>query len=69
MSTIVCPTCRGPSTLDRSNRWKPFCSERCRLIDLGGWLEERYAIPGETAQDELSTDTHTPDQGSRSEPS
>lgn len=26
---------------------RPFCSERCRLIDLGGWLSERNAIPGE----------------------
>ena len=30
--------------------WRPFCSERCKLIDFGGWLEERNAIPGEPAE-------------------
>jgi len=28
-------------------KWRPFCSERCRLIDLGAWLTEQHAIPGE----------------------
>jgi endogenous inhibitor of DNA gyrase (YacG/DUF329 family) len=28
-------------------RWKPFCSERCKLIDLGDWIEERHRIPGD----------------------
>ncbi len=46
-----CPTCRGPTTLARQNRHRPFCSERCRLMDLGGWLDGRYAIPGEPAPD------------------
>jgi len=32
--------------------FRPFCSERCRLIDLGAWLSEQRAIPGESAQDE-----------------
>ena len=45
---VKCPTCQ------RSIEWaqtlyRPFCSERCRLIDLGGWLSERNAIPGEAA--------------------
>lgn len=45
---VRCPTCR------REIEWaeapfRPFCSERCRLIDLGGWLTERHAIPGEPA--------------------
>lgn len=31
----------------------PFCSERCRAIDLGRWLDERYAIPVERDPDEL----------------
>jgi len=26
---------------------EPFCSERCRLLDLGGWLDERYVVPGD----------------------
>ncbi|MGH8321862.1 MAG: DNA gyrase inhibitor YacG [Gammaproteobacteria bacterium] len=30
------------------SEWKPFCSERCKLIDLGDWLLEKHAIPGDT---------------------
>jgi hypothetical protein len=33
-------------------KWRPFCSERCRLIDLGAWITEKHTIPGE----EISTD-------------
>ena len=47
-----CPTCRREAPWDPTNPWRPFCSERCRLIDLGAWLEERHAIPGEPALDE-----------------
>lgn len=45
---VACPTCgrRIPWSLD--NPWRPFCSERCRLIDLGEWLGEGHRIPGET---------------------
>jgi endogenous inhibitor of DNA gyrase (YacG/DUF329 family) len=31
------------------NRFRPFCSERCKLIDLGQWANEGYRVPGETA--------------------
>jgi endogenous inhibitor of DNA gyrase (YacG/DUF329 family) len=34
---------------DPANRWRPFCSERCRLIDLGAWVSGERAIPGEPA--------------------
>jgi endogenous inhibitor of DNA gyrase (YacG/DUF329 family) len=36
-------------------RFRPFCSERCKMIDLGNWLGERYRIPGPAA-DEPSAD-------------
>lgn len=42
-----CPRCGASSRLDEQNPWRPFCSERCKLIDLGDWLEGRNAIPGE----------------------
>ncbi|HCO66084.1 DNA gyrase inhibitor YacG, partial [Alloalcanivorax sp.] len=35
-----CPQCRKPSRWD-DNPWRPFCSERCKLIDLGDWASER----------------------------
>ena len=32
--------------------WRPFCSERCKLMDLGAWASERHAIPGEAVETE-----------------
>lgn len=44
--TIKCPTCKRK--IDWSTaQFRPFCSERCRLIDLGAWLSERHSIAGE----------------------
>ena len=39
----ACPICRQP--IDETRPSRPFCSERCRLLDLGNWLDERYAVP------------------------
>jgi endogenous inhibitor of DNA gyrase (YacG/DUF329 family) len=41
----ACPQCGSSTRLDSSNPWRPFCSERCKLIDLGAWLSGRYALP------------------------
>jgi endogenous inhibitor of DNA gyrase (YacG/DUF329 family) len=46
--SVRCPTCRKP-TLWTGNPYRPFCSERCKLGDLGNWAAERYRIPGEKA--------------------
>jgi endogenous inhibitor of DNA gyrase (YacG/DUF329 family) len=46
-----CPVCRNPVAPRAENRAWPFCSDRCRLQDLGGWLGEAYRIPGERAGD------------------
>ena len=43
---VACPACGKPADFGPSNRWRPFCSERCRLTDLGGWASEEYRIPG-----------------------
>lgn len=42
-----CPQCRKPSVIAPSNPWRPFCSERCKLVDLGDWMSGRFAIPVE----------------------
>jgi len=42
---VKCPTCQGKSTLADSNPYRPFCTERCKLIDLGAWAAEEYKIP------------------------
>ncbi|WP_447971636.1 DNA gyrase inhibitor YacG [Nitrospira sp. M1] len=41
-----CPTCRRQIRRE-DNPFRPFCSERCRLLDLNGWLSEQYRIPAE----------------------
>lgn len=46
---IKCPTCRREMEWT-SSEFRPFCSERCRLIDLGAWLTEKHAIPGDAPE-------------------
>jgi len=46
MATVVnCPTCQTKVEWTTENRFRPFCSERCKQIDLGAWAEEKYTIP------------------------
>jgi endogenous inhibitor of DNA gyrase (YacG/DUF329 family) len=42
---VRCPVCNEP-VLREGNRFYPFCSERCKLVDLSKWLGEEYRIPG-----------------------
>ncbi len=51
MRRVRCPTCRRPTALD-ANPYRPFCSERCKLLDLAAWADERYRIPGEPVPQE-----------------
>jgi len=44
---VRCPACRRPVEWSDDNPHRPFCSERCRTLDLSGWLIERYRIPEE----------------------
>ncbi len=44
MSDVTCPSCGKRVRWEPGQRWRPFCSERCRLIDLGEWFEERHRI-------------------------
>jgi len=45
---ILCPRC-GELTRWEDNPTRPFCSERCQMVDLGSWAEEKYRIPTEEA--------------------
>ncbi|MGE5625192.1 MAG: DNA gyrase inhibitor YacG [Bacillota bacterium] len=47
VETLPCPHCGRPVAWTGASKWKPFCSERCRLIDLGDWLSEKNALPAE----------------------
>jgi len=46
--TVTCPTCSGPSRYAPDNPWRPFCSERCKRIDLGAWASEQFRVPDPT---------------------
>ena len=43
---MKCPTCGKPAEW-KDNPFRPFCSERCQLVDLGRWVEGEYRVPGE----------------------
>ncbi|MGH8669267.1 MAG: DNA gyrase inhibitor YacG [Burkholderiales bacterium] len=47
VKTVPCPRCGAPATVSAENRWRPFCSERCRMIDLGLWASEDYRVASE----------------------
>ena len=51
MRRVRCPTCRRPTGLD-GNPYRPFCSERCKVLDLAAWADERYRIPGDPVPQE-----------------
>ncbi|WP_305043996.1 DNA gyrase inhibitor YacG [Geoalkalibacter sp.] len=50
---LRCPRCRKQVVWE-GNPHRPFCSEKCRLVDLGKWAQEEYTIPGEKVSDEES---------------
>ncbi len=52
--TVQCPTCGAPVEWNAATPTRPFCSDRCKLIDLGAWAAEEHKIPvGPDAEDEL----------------
>lgn len=51
VKTVNCPTCEKLVAWVEDNPFRPFCSERCKLIDFGGWASEKNTIPGEPVFD------------------
>lgn len=54
--TITCPQCRTAVVWSAESPFRPFCSKRCQLLDLGAWADESHNIAGEPAMDETSID-------------
>lgn len=52
---VSCPQCGASVVWDATSRFRPFCSERCKLSDLGAWATESYRIP-------VVEDKDTPDE-------
>ena len=46
---IPCPHCGKKGAWTTDNKYRPFCSERCKLIDLGDWADEKHRVPGDPA--------------------
>lgn len=59
---VRCPQCGGESLWSPENPWRPFCSERCKQIDLGAWASDSYRIPVQSEPSEF--DGEVPDQPS-----
>ena len=49
---VACPQCGGESVYGPENPYRPFCSERCKQIDLGAWASEGFRVPDETPPDD-----------------
>ena len=49
---VSCPTCGKSVEWIDASKWRPFCSERCKLIDLGAWASESYRIPAVELDDD-----------------
>lgn len=60
--TVACPTC-GKHVEWTASAWRPFCSERCKLIDLGAWATERYRVP--VVEDKDQPEAGPPDEAAQ----
>jgi endogenous inhibitor of DNA gyrase (YacG/DUF329 family) len=49
MLVVKCPTCGEPVKYE-NNEYRPFCSERCKLLDFGAWADEEYNLPAESSE-------------------
>lgn len=47
MPLVKCPSC-GKKAEYTGNEFRPFCSERCKLLDFGAWADEEYSLPTQT---------------------
>lgn len=53
---VACPQCGAGVEWKSGNRFRPFCSERCKLMDLGAWATESYRVPvAESDESEIPT--------------
>lgn len=59
---VMCPTCNERVKWSAKNPHRPFCSDRCRLIDLGSWADESNRIPGNPSDDDLLSGQLDPNQ-------
>ena len=51
---VACPNCKSLSVFSPENPFRPFCSKRCKMIDLGEWASESYKIPEKTPPKDIN---------------
>lgn len=57
---VTCPACKGPSLYSPANPWRPFCSQRCRNVDLGAWASESYRVATQVPAEDLPDEPAQP---------
>lgn len=57
-SMAPCPICKRPAAPRVDNRAFPFCSPRCKTVDLGQWVNEKYSVPASDEGTPESMDGH-----------
>ena len=69
VARVECPNCGRVLEWSAASPWRPFCSERCRLLDLGAWLTEQRAVPGEPVDAQAhDAETGRDDDGAQADP-
>ena len=58
---VACPHCGASTEWSPQNRFRPFCSERCKMVDLGAWATERYRVPVVETDESEELPTADPD--------
>ena len=61
--TVSCPRCAKPVPWGPGSPFRPFCSERCKLIDLGAWANEEYRVAVKHSDDDQDTASPEPERG------
>ena len=61
---VKCPTCQTEVIWNSESKFRPFCSDRCKLIDLGDWASEKHAIPAKPEFDHETLDVEGYDESS-----
>lgn len=62
MLKVNCPACESSVVWETANPYRPFCSQRCRLVDLHDWMHENYAVPAAATEGETASDGVTADE-------
>jgi endogenous inhibitor of DNA gyrase (YacG/DUF329 family) len=60
--SAACTICKKAVRPRAENKAFPFCSERCRQVDLGKWLNEEYRVPAEEADDDIESGMNSPEE-------